>query len=61
MTPSTVLAVWEEGGEGCELWSDIVWEMRIAFATDRAFFAHYDECFEKIGVFRRAVGEAICD
>ena len=62
ITPSTVLAVWEEGGAECELWEEVLAEMCVAFSTKpRAVFAEYDECFEGIGVFRRAVGEAMCD
>ena len=62
ITPSTVLAVWEEGGAECELWEEVLGEMCVAFSTKpRAVFAEYDECFEGIGVFRRAVGEAMCD
>ena len=30
-------------------------------AKPRVIFADHDECFEGIGMFRRAVGEAICD
>ena len=62
ITPSTVLAVWEEGGAECELWEEVLGEMCVAFSTKpRAVFAEYDECFEGIGKFRRAVGEAMCD
>ena len=62
ITPSTVLAVWEEGGAECELWEEVLGEMCVAFSTKpRAVFAEYDECFETNGVFRRAVGEAMCD
>ena len=62
ITPSTVFAVWEQGGAECELWEEVVGEMCVAFSTrPRAVFAEYDECFKGIGVFRRAVGEAMCD
>ena len=62
VTPSTVLAVWEEGGAECELWDDVLEEMCVAFSTKpRAVFAEYDVCFEEIRVFRTAVGEAMCD
>ena len=62
ITPSIVLAVWEEGGTECELWKEVLAEMCVAFSTKpRAVFAEYDECFEGIGAFRSAVGEAMCD
>ena len=62
VTPSTVLAVWEEGGEKCELWWDVLEEMCVAFSTKpRAVFAEYDVCFEEIRVFRTAVGGAMSD
>ena len=62
VTPSTVLAVWKEGGAECELWEEVLGEMCVAFSTKpRAVFAEYDECFEGIGAFRRAVGEAMSD
>ena len=61
ITSSTVLAVWEEGGVECELWEEVLKEMCVAFASNMAVFAGYDECFEKIGEFRRAVGEAMSE
>ena len=62
ITPSTVLVVWEEGGAECELWGEVLGEMCVAFSSKpRAVFAEYDECFEGIGAFRRAVGDAMCD
>ena len=62
VTPSTVLAVWEEGGAECELWDDVLEEMCVAFSTKpRAVFAEYDVCFEEIKAFRTAVGGAMSD
>ncbi|KAM0800047.1 hypothetical protein BDR22DRAFT_889714 [Usnea florida] len=61
VTPSTVLAVWKEGGAECELWAEVYALMCFAFAHGNAVFAEYDECFEQIGDLRRAVGQAMCD
>ena len=54
VVPSTVMEVWEDGGDDCMLWKFVLEEMCVAFSRGPfPVTAEYDECFGKIDPFNR--------